>query len=135
MTFDGTFAHKFIFPVIMPPFFLGMMFLVARDAGALWTLAFLPLVLLFVWVFFNITLPLKRIRITGDSIKISDYRRRAVVPLRHVRRIEDVWMGAPRARRIVFTERTAFGDSVVYLPPYHGFLQRDWPELQDVHPS
>jgi hypothetical protein len=135
MSFDGTFLHKFIFPLIAPLFILGAVFLVARDAGVLWSLIFLPLVFLFLWVFFNITLPLKRIRITGDSIEISDYRRRAIVPLRHVRRVEDVWMGAPRARRIVFKDSTVFGESVVYLPLYHGFIQRDWPELQDVRPS
>jgi hypothetical protein len=135
MAYDGTFLHKFIFPVVTPPFIFGGMFLVARHDGVLWSLIFLPLVFLFLWVFFKITLPLKRIRIAGESIEISDYRRCVIVPLRQVRSVEDVWMGSPRARRIVFAEPTVFGESVVYLLPFHGFIQRDWPELRDVSSS
>jgi hypothetical protein len=132
MGYDGTFIHKVVFPVVAP---LGIglaMFTVARDSGIAWSLMLLPLVFLIVWVFFTITLPLKRVRILGDSIEISGFRCRAVVPLRQVHRVEDVWGGAPRVRRIFFAEKTVFGESVVYMPRFHMFGQRDWQELQNV---
>jgi hypothetical protein len=136
MWLDGTFAHKFVLPIIAPPLLITGMVFIAKDEGVLWSLMFLPILIFFVWVFYTIAVPLKKIRVAGDGIEISNYRRRAVVPLRLVRRVEDVWPGHPWARRIVFSEPTIFGDSVVYLPRFrYGLFQRDWPELQNVQTS
>src|SRR5258706_5996968 len=114
-------GSTFFFKFILPAFFVAaaglnvigfMLDWVTGGALVVWQ-GFLLLVLgLIVWR----CSPLKRVRLDGDALLISDYRREIRVPLKEVAAIEEPLWRRDRRVTLRFRSGTTFGDYVEFIP-------------------
>ena len=64
---------------------------------------------------------LKRVVLDGADLRISNFRREIVVPLRDVEEITENRGGHGRTVTLRLRKRTEFGDSVVFMPRMRAF--------------
>jgi hypothetical protein len=121
----GTFFVKFIFPTLWIAMFgLGALWTFrdqAMDAEpGLWGLperwSFFVL-----WVFGTVFLawacfPLKRVRVDGDTLYISNYVREIHVPLADVTGVKENYFISNRPISVAFRTPTMFGQKIVFIP-------------------
>jgi succinate dehydrogenase hydrophobic anchor subunit len=85
-----------------------------RSAPAFVIVMAIGCVLFFPWVAAG-CLHLKRVTLTDDALRISNYRRQIVVPLREVASVAHARLGV-RAIIVRFAHETEFGAEIRFLP-------------------
>lgn len=61
-------------------------------------------------------LPIKRVRLDGDTLRISNYVREIVVPIAAIEAVTEERRTKPRPIHLHFRRRTPFGTRVTFLP-------------------
>ncbi|MBZ5535647.1 MAG: hypothetical protein LAO31_06795 [Acidobacteriia bacterium] len=99
------------------------------------------------WVFLAVTvfgtvlfywscMRLKRVRLRGDVLLISNFETEIEVPLRDVERVSGSLLVNPELMWLRFRRPTEFGTKVVFMPPFrffHGFTRHPLvEELQEI---
>lgn len=116
-----TFFYKFVFTTVWPAAFgvaalLASMQPAARAKGAhLQLLLVCALGSLFLWWFCS---GLKQVDLDGDSLVVSNYRRRIRVPVSEISDVRQNRLLSLRPIRVTFKRDTEFGRSVVFMPPF-----------------
>jgi hypothetical protein len=135
---------------VLPPIWIGLVgyagwqlwsnpdVLLEGDAGAAalavrWLL--LALVAASLVVLFAFVVPLKRVHLTPDGLRISNYRREVTVPFRAIARVRQNWL--PTFRLVMLELRTdaALGRRVIFMPagpPRMAFWRADYWREDDL---
>jgi hypothetical protein len=120
-----TFLNKFVFPamwicvlvaVARPIYFITRQGFVTRDF-ALFTVPFVVATAMML----RLSVRLQQVGYAGGHLIISNYRKEAWVPFRHVESVDSPWWYKRRMVRIRFREPTPFGSTIYYLPKWGSF--------------
>ncbi|MGJ5813410.1 hypothetical protein [Paludibaculum fermentans] len=134
-----TFINKLVMPVAWFCFVTGVpawVFIttgrisIARDFYPLVAFTLVTTVLLS-WF----TAHLQLVGYQGRHLIVANYWKKALIPFRQVEAVESVWWYKGRAVRIRFTEPTAFGSTVYYMPKwalFGGMFSKPEEDLQSV---
>jgi hypothetical protein len=115
-----TFFYKFVFTTIWPAAFGLAALVVFMQPAARVNRAYLPLLLLGAlgsWFLWRACSGLKQVDLDGDSLVISNYRRRIRVPVNEISDVRQNRLVNIRPITITFTCDTEFGRWVVFMPP------------------
>ena len=91
------------------------------------------------WIFLTVTVGggawiywscgrLKRVRLSGDSLLVSNFRDEMRVPLSQIERVTGSVLMNPELVWVHFRRPTAFGDRIVFMAPWR------WPSGFSRHP-
>jgi len=125
-----TFFQKFVFPIFWIGTFAVTMFVAAAPGNAFPALR---------WIFLTVTVGggawiywscgrLKRVRLSGDSLLVSNFRDEMRVPLSQIERVTGSILMNPELVWVHFRRPTAFGDRIVFMAPWR------WPSGFSRHP-
>ncbi len=124
--------HTALLKFVLPPIWIGIVVygvwqlwsnpeavLVAREAGAAslvlrWLLV--ALVAASLLVLFAFVVPLKRVRLAPDGLRVSNYRREVTMPFRAVARVRQNWLPTFRLITLDLRTATALGRRVIFMP-------------------
>ena len=112
--------------------------LLEGDAGAAvlavrWLL--LALIAASLVVLFAFVLPLKRVHLTQDGLRISNYRREVTVPFRAIARVRQNWLPTFRLVMLELRADAELGRRVIFLPagaPRMAFWRADYWREDDL---
>ena len=127
-----SFRHTGLLKFALPPIWLGIVsygvwqlwsrpedVLVDYDAGpatAALTWLFLALVAVSLLVMFAFVLPLKRVRLAPDGLRVSNYVREINIPFGEIARVRQNWLPTFRLVTLDLRTETPLGRRVIFMP-------------------
>jgi hypothetical protein len=124
--------HTWLLKFVLPPVWLGIVgyaiwhslsrpddAFVDRNAGLTTTAltwVFFALIAASLSVLFAFVVPLKRVRLTPDGLRVSNYVREITIPFAAIARVRQNWLPTFRLIRLDLRTETPLGRHVIFMP-------------------